>query len=547
MGAVRQGYGAMDRHSREHYFVVGEGVLGEVASAPEATPEATTGATATRAAPVARAAGDGEFRFSRIGPLGRPLGAGLREALAAAMVRGGGQRDSAVPAGYTYLGQFIDHDLTFDPSPLAPGTVPVGELEQLRSPHLDLDSLYGRGPGATPRFYDPTGPRLRTGATELLSGQRPPRGVPNTFDLPRDPARRRAVIPDHRNDENLAVAQVHLAFIKFHNEVVDRLAADGVPADRLFRRARDLVVRHYQWLVRGDFLPRLVEPGLVSEVFSQGRRVFEPSPAPGAEATMPLEFSVACYRLGHSMVRAAYDWNRVFDDGAGTLGFLFDFSGTSGDLGRGVPLPSNWIADFRRLFDFSVTGRSELVPIVGGRNKLNRARRIDTLLEPPLGELRDRTLEGPPPREIQRNLAFRNLDRARMVRLASGQQMVDLLRSRGVPVAPLTRRQILRGDGGADLSGLADDQKDRLVANTPLWFYVLREAELNGGRMTGVGGRVVAETFHRSVEASRVSVLRDPSWRPTLGPDPDTFRMVDLLLVGHDSSAVLLNPLGDPP
>ena len=72
------------------------------------------------------------------------------------------------------------------------------------------------------------------------------------------------------------------------------------------------------------------------------------------------------------------------------------------------------------------------------------------------------------------------------------------------------------------------------MKDTPLWFYVLREAEFNGGRLAGVGGRIVAETFHRAIEGSQISIMSDPTWRPTLGPDPDTFRMVNLLLFAFE-------------
>ncbi len=83
------------------------------------------------------------------------------------------------------------------------------------------------------------------------------------------------------------------------------------------------------------------------------------------------------------------------------------------------------------------------------------------------------------------------------------------------------------------------------MKDTPLWFYTLREAEFNAGRLAAVGGRLVAETFHRAIEGSEISILADPTWRPTLGPDPDTFRMVDLLLFAFEGKAALLNPLGN--
>jgi hypothetical protein len=144
----------------------------------------------------------------------------------------------------------------------------------------------------------------------------------------------------------------------------------------------------------------------------------------------------------------------------------------------------------------------------------------------------------------QANLAFRNLARAKMVRLATGQKMHTFLRSKGVSVRALTKAQIRNGDGGAKLDRLTPRQREGVARNTPLWFYVLREAELNDGRLRGVGARIVAETFHRAMEGSRHSIVRDPAWRPTFGPDSSTFRMVDLLLFAFEGKKSLLAPLG---
>ena len=131
-----------------------------------------------------------------------------------------------------------------------------------------------------------------------------------------------------------------------------------------------------------------------------------------------------------------------------------------------------------------------------------------------------------------------------MVSLATGQQMVALMKSKGVDVKPLTKAQIRDGSGGATLETLTKKQLARVVTDTPLWFYILREAELNQGRLAGVGARIVAETFHRAMEGSTFSIVRDPDWRPQLGPDPNTFRMVDLLLFAANGKAKVLNPLG---
>jgi hypothetical protein len=273
---------------------------------------------------------------------------------------------------------------------------------------------------------------------------------------------------------------------------------------------------------------------VVTNVFTSGRKAFEVGVTPTDVPTMPIEFSVAAFRLGHSMIRRAYNWNKIFDNGLGTLDYLFIFSGLSGDLGGGLRLASSWIADFRRLYDFSEANRADLVVPDA---KFNLAMRIDTKLADPL-----RTLPKQPPGE--RNLAFRNLTRAHMVRLATGQQMATFLKSKGVTVTKLTAQQIREGNGGTTLEDLTKPQRAALLKDTPLWFYILREAELNGGKLKGVGARIVAETFHRAMEGSKTSIVRDPTWRPSLGPNNTTFRMVDLLLFAFQGKKNLLAPLG---
>jgi hypothetical protein len=514
---------SVGRHGSESYFVLGEGLLAESAGGRD---RALAGSAAAAAPP---------FRFTRLAPRGKQHSTAALRELANAMTSGAG-RVSRVPAGFTYLGQFVDHDLTFDKTNVMLGErVTPAQLVQARSPSLDLDSLYGAGPQdpVSARFYSDD-VHLKMGRTDRIGEDRAREG----FDLPRGTgtraaARRRAVIPDPRNDENLAVAQTHLAFIRFHNRVVDSLPS-SVPRAQRFARARELVVRHYQWMLRHDYLPRVCARSVVADVFRNGRKVFEVGASPMDVPTMPIEFSVAAFRLGHSMVRADYSWNRRFDLGSGTLDLLFEFSAGSGTLGGGRRLPSNWIADFRRLYDFREAGRANLaVPAA----RFNRAMRIDTKLARPL-----RAVPGFPAAED--DLAFRNLVRARMLRLATGQQLARLLRSKGVSVGRLTRAELRDGRNGAELDGLTRLQRDALLDETPLWFYILREAELGDGKLGGVGARLVAETFHRAMEGSEFSIVRDPGWRPTLGPDSRTFRMVDLLLFAFEGKKSLLAPLG---
>ncbi|MEU8548978.1 heme peroxidase family protein [Streptomyces roseoverticillatus] len=565
----------MHRHHRNSYYLVNEGRIIE-GGADRAVARVPTPAEEQQA-----------YRFSRLSKeKGVQIGTELRIKLALAMTEAqtpDPESQVPVPAGFTYLGQFVDHDLTLDNTQVDLGDlVSVEDLVQARSPALDLDSVYGLGPHhvSSVHFYEPDG-RLKTGTTAAAPF---PPGFPtvNTdqkgFDLARAGSaaggtkadQRAALIPDARNDENLVVASVHRAFIAFHNRVHEQLAEGGLFGPKLFHAARDSVVRHYQWMLRTDFLPRIVDPDIVERVFTHGRRHFEvPGGRHEERPTMPIEFSVAAYRFGHSMIRDTYQWNRVFrvagPGGPATLGLLFRFSGTSGNLnpasvsdssslfdlddpnaGGGLTLPSNWIADYRRFFDFGEAGRHDLTVPAG---EFNPAKRIDTLLVDPLATLPEGAFAGrghPAPPAIQRNLAFRNLTRAAMVELATGPQLAAQL-----GIMPLTADQILHGDNGASLASLTDEECAELVAHTPLWFYILREAEVNKsrpGRLTGVGGTLVAEVFHRAMESSLSSIVRDRDWRPTLPAyRPGTFTMADLLLFAFDGDADRINPLGDGP
>jgi hypothetical protein len=516
---------AAERHGQETFFVVDEGVIGEALGGRQPTLAAALEANA----PV--------FRFSRMGPkgTGKQLGEANLKKIAQAMTASGGATGK-MAAGFTYLGQFIDHDLTFDRTQVMLGDdVSPGQLVEARSPTLDLDSLYGAGPTdpASAKFYESDGLHLKVGQAD---------GTPSHgFDLPRigtgAPKNARvAVIPDPRNDENLAVAQTHAAMIRFHNRVVDTLGSSVPPAQR-FRRAREIVTKHYQWMIRTDYLPKICTPAVVNNVFTQKRKVFEPNKPATSVPTMPLEFSVAAFRLGHSMIRGGYNWNKNFP--AATLEQLFEFAALGGDLGGGIRLPSIWIADFRRLYNFGSANRPDLaVP----PSRFNKAMRIDTRLAHFLSTLPTGIAADPAPGN---NLAFRNLTRAHMVKLATGQQMVTFIKSKGVSVTKLTNAQIRDGNNGADLSGLNATQRNALLTNTPLWFYILRESEFNNGKLGGVGARIVAETFHRAMEGARFSIVRDTAFRPHHGPNNNTFRMVDLLLFAFEGKKNLLAPTGD--
>ncbi len=419
-----------------------------------------------------------------------------------------------VPAGFTYLGQFVDHDISLDLTSIAEKEEDPLATKNFRTPRLDLDAVYGLGPDGSPQLYardaargNRPGPKLLIGKTIDIGGD--PAGSFRN-DLPRSPEGH-ALIGDHRNDENLLVAQSHLAFLKFHNKIVDTLASSANPPSDLFAEARKLAMWHYQWLVLHDFVERLTEPGIVAKILHDGRKFYRFKKVP----YMPVEFSAAAYRLGHSMVRQRYNHNRIFP--AADFGLLFAFTGLSGgiigDLSPNPPqppnsvplLPSNWIIDWRRYYDFKTPAG---IPGLS----LNLSRNLDPFLVPTLHQLPGGG----------GNLAFRNLRRGVMLGLPSGQDVAETTRVKN----PLSPDEIASGADGQ----VAKDQG--LHEKTPLWYYILKEAQLRGGgkRLGPVGTIIVAEVFIGLVAGDKPSFLSQQNWKPALPAKvPGTFTMTDLL------------------
>jgi len=436
-----------------------------------------------------------------------------------------------IPAGFTYLGQFVDHDITLDLTSIGEKEADPAATENFRTPALDLDSVYGLGPDGSRQLYargaaadgKTPGPKFLIGKTIDV----PFGGVTGNFrnDLPRSPEGF-ALIGDHRNDENLVVAQTHLAMLKFHNTVCDLVSAGGTPAEQVFKEARRIVTWHYQWMVLHDFVERLTQPGIVARILRDGRKFYRFKTTP----FIPVEFSGAAYRLGHSMVREAYSHNRVFTFGGtpATLQRLFQFTGLSGgivgDLAPNPPtaptpipvLSSNWIIDWRRYFDFGPPANPAGVV-------LNSTRKLDPFLAPTL-----HTLPGG-----GGNLAFRNLRRGVHLGLPSGQSVASHM---GI-TNPLTPDEIASGpDGDAA-------KKHNLHLQTPLWYYILKEAHVrgNGERLGPVGATIVAEVFVGLVHGDHESYLwqKGVDWRPELpSKQAGTFTMTDLLRLVGDISPI---------
>ena len=304
------------RHSRDHFFIEGEGLFGDPATAPATAPvdDAPARARAAAAAggvPVLAAGAAGEEAA------GGPAAQGRQ-----GDDRGGHRGEREHPGGLHLPGAVRRPRPHVRRHDGGAGRLDRSRptLEQGRSPALDLDSLYGAGPAdpVSAEFYKDDR-HLKTGRTVKV-GSGVLKAHPE-YDLAREgddsPGNpRRALIPDFRNDENLAVGQTHLAFIRFHNRVVDGLP-DGVPVNQRFRRARREVTLHYQWMLRTDYLTKICDDRVVNDVFTNGRKVFEVGADPMTLPTMPVEFSVAAFRIGHSMIRDRYDWNAAFPERTG--------------------------------------------------------------------------------------------------------------------------------------------------------------------------------------------------------------------------------------
>jgi hypothetical protein len=375
--------------------------------------------------------------------------------------------------GNTFFAQFIAHDITFDASSKLGRPADARSTPNARTPALDLESVYGGGPTLAPQLYD--GGKLRVESGGLHED------VPRTADG-------RALISDPRNDQTAILAALHAAFIRFHNNAFDHV--------RTFERARRETTWHYQWMVLHEFLPHVVGAEIAGEVIRNGPQFFRP----GDEAFMPVEFAGAAFRFGHSMVRPSYRMNFAGDKGKPFFAFTFD----PRDNGKAVPddlrggfRQQRRFVDWESFFDF-------------GDGRVGRPKKIDTRISTTLFQL---PLAAIPTHDMPLVLPQRDLLRQVTWQLPSGQAI-----AREIGEEPLTPLNV------GDLAPFA------LEHTTPLWYYVLKEAELraDGARLGPVGGRIVAETLVGLLESDPNSFLRQkPDWTPTFGGRD--FGIVDFL------------------
>jgi hypothetical protein len=408
------------------------------------------------------------------------------------------QDNPRIRAGYTFLGQFIDHDLTFDAVSILERQIDLNATHNFRTPAFELDSVYGLGPSLQPYLYQANGMHFQ------LS--------PDGTDLQRN-VNERALIGDPRNDENLIISRLHLLILKFHNAVVDKVTDPTLGAFERFLRAQQMVRWHYQWLVLHEFLVRIVGRATVERVLTLKPFTFS------HDAFMPIEFSAAAYRFGHSQVRPGYLLNT--DGGLVQAGLTFPDPAIPGspDL-RGFRKQ-----DPARRVDWSLFfgPASPGVPAGGAQ----ASKRIDTRLSTAMLRLPDGVVPASTP-AIHRSIATRNLQRGLDAQLPSGQDVAAMLID---AEQRLTEAEIWgANDIGTSVSGGE--------GAAPLWFYVLREAEVKTGglMLAGAGAEIVARTMIALLAADPASQInRDPHWKPSLGTHEE-FTATDLVNFAEGTS-----------
>lgn len=444
-----------------------------------------------------------------------------------------------VDAGIAFFGQFIDHEITFDPTSEIDRRNDPAALRNFRTPALDLDSVYGAGPEVRPFLYDdddPEGAKLKRGDIGSLdpTDESVPRAARfGASDLQRNDDGA-ALITDPRNDENLIISQLQLAFIKLHNRVVDWLrSGDGhglleAEEEPDYHEEAERVVRwHYQWLVLNEFLPKVCDNSVLDDIRAAGRSYFL---QPDTRVSIPVEFAGAAYRYGHSQIRDRYTVNedatdikffpgpdpehleqmmemllQADDMDAYERPTESDQDETEPNLNGFEPVPENLTVDWSYLFDH----QPDAGP-AASRN-VQPGRPIDTALPPALFVLP--FIEG----DLE-SLAVRNLRRGKALGLPSGQRLAA-----AVGIDPLDNDELPMASGHSFGEYLTSVHRGA-DTEAPLWFYVLAEAEVqgNGHRLGALGSRIVGEVITGLVDADeRTYRNEEPAWTPTL-PRPVT-------------------------
>lgn len=415
---------------------------------------------------------------------------------------GGSAHIRKINAGHTYLGQFIDHDISF----LSLTNSPIDHASptsvfNTTTYTLDLSSLYGTG------YEDPNLSRYPNSAQLVLSPTQSSSGVPSSgkhLDLPRDGSLK-ALIPDSRNDENLLIAQLHVLFAKAHNRLVNEFS-HTFPPKETFDTARNLLTKCYKRIVVKDYLKTILLNKVWKFYFKDykfDKKIQTFWLKNDAKRVIPLEFSGAAFRFGHSMVRDFYQINDKEKNVS--ISDLFKFTGR-GLLGGNHKLPESKIVDWNLFFGNTATQHAfKIRPIVN--------------------------IKIPGEQWPVNRLAVRNLLRSNQLKLPTAQtiacqfskcftqghplrEIITLIPKDSIPFGPIKLPEYMA-------------RIETFKKCTPLWYYVLQESGAhkipyaNRGALGPMGSIIIAETFahilNKSVQSdatihqSRINEIDDMS------------------------------------
>ena len=418
--------------------------------------------------------------------------------------------------GYTYFGQILTHDISLDADSVLGRDNDPSRIPNRATPWLDLDTIY--------RHDGTNAPRDREDRAKLLLGN----DIGNERDFARE-ADGRARIADRRNDENNNVAQLSAMLIAFHNQMVDDIRATGYRgSDRaVFRRAKRLTIQHWQAAVLTQFLPEFVDPEVLDTTIAEGPRFYSMRDA--RRGIVPVEFSVAANRFGHSNARGRYTLNEEFDR---VRMFPLDESELERNLLGNRPIPTERQIEWERFFDFN-SFRGDFGDDEDQFAGLQVGRKVDRFLARPMLRLpiggpglpdfildTENTVAGMP----VVSLANISLFRGQALGLPSGQDVAVAM-----GIEPIDNLSLGLCNPGVECP-FGDLPLETELDEAPLLLYVLEEARLQheGEQLGEVGGRIIADVVIGLLLADRQSVLNKPFVSPVTGTSEVT--MEDMLL-----------------
>ncbi len=375
-------------------------------------------------------------------------------------------KDSKVVTnGLSIFGQFLAHDMTFEVTSKFRGFNETRKFTSDRTFNLDLDCLYGQW--SQDFLYD------KDDRSKLLLGMTCYDEHGNCWvDLQRN-SQEKAIIPDARNDENIIVSRMQVLFIDFHNKMVD-IVRDECKQDDVFTEARRRVIWHYHWLITHQYLYKIADWDIFEKIMNNGTSFYR------SPTFMPLEFTGAAFRQGHSQTR---DDNRI------------NKHVTKGLFELGAFKKMEEYVDWRYFFDL-------------GHGCVQYAKLIDTKIQKAFHDIPFIRSEN----KYLRSLPFRNLRRGVIYGLPSGEDVAKRMCFEPIEVPECARLEL----GG-----------------TPLWYYILKEAEVlghEGEHLGPVGSTLLSECFLSILCNDDQSFLKvHPKWKPELGREEGSFDFQDLI------------------